>query len=129
MDDKFDILKEKNDKFDSDLVSVNRDYEEVVNFINKNVDKILVGLLNGKSIGIIFVNENDDYIKNIEDIINKFNGSIVFNIILKENIINLEKLKEMLIKLGIDVKNVNDVVNYIIDIFKKEDVSDILIYF
>lgn len=63
LDDKFNILKEKNDKLDSDLASVNRDYEEAVNFINKNVDKILAGSLNGKSIGIISANENDDYTK------------------------------------------------------------------
>ncbi|HBF2302033.1 TPA: copper transporter [Clostridioides difficile] len=128
LDDKFDILKEKNDKLDSDLASVNRDYEEAVNFINKNVDKILAGSLNGKSIGIISANENDDYTKNIEDIINKSNGSIAFNIILKENITNPEKLKEMSTKLGTDVKNANDAVNYIIDTLKKEDASDILTY-
>ena len=103
LDDKFNILKEKNDKLDSDLASVNRDYEEAVNFINKNVDKILAGSLNGKSIGIISANENDDYTKNIEDIINKS-------------------------KLGTDVKNANDAVNYIIDTLKKEDASDILTY-
>ncbi|HID9702789.1 TPA: copper transporter, partial [Clostridioides difficile] len=128
LDDKFNILKEKNDKLDSDLASVNRDYEEAVNFINKNVDKILAGSLNGKSIGIISANENDDYTKNIEDIINKSNGSIAFNIILKENITNPEKLKEMSTKLGTDVKNANDAVNYIIDTLKKEDASDILTY-
>ncbi len=43
-------------------------------------------------------------IQNIEDIINKSNGSIAFNIILKENITNPEKLKEMSTKLGTDVK-------------------------
>ncbi|NIZ87249.1 copper transporter, partial [Clostridioides difficile] len=128
LDDKFNILKEKNDKLDSDLASVNRDYEEAVNFINKNVDKILAGSLNGKSIGIISANENDDYTKNIEDIINKSNGSIAFNIVLKENITNPEKLKEMSTKLGTDVKNANDAVNYIIDTLKKEDASDILTY-
>ncbi|MDW0041195.1 copper transporter [Clostridioides difficile] len=128
LDDKFNILKEKNDKLDSDLANVNRDYEEAVNFINKNVDKILAGSLNGKSIGIISANENDDYTKNIEDIINKSNGSIAFNIVLKENITNPEKLKEMSTKLGTDVKNANDAVNYIIDTLKKEDASDILTY-
>lgn len=67
-------------------------------------------------------------IQNIEDIINKSNGSIAFNIILKENITNPEKLKEMSTKLGTDVKNANDAVNYIIDTLKKEDASDILTY-
>lgn len=62
LDDKFNILKE-NDKLDVDLAKVNKDYEEAINFINKNVDKVLIGSLSGKSIGIISANENDDYTK------------------------------------------------------------------
>lgn len=128
LDTKFENLKSKNDKLEQDLSSLTKDYDASINYINQNVDKLIADELSEKNIGIISTNENNDYTKNLEDTIVKANGSVSFNISIKNNINNLKKIEEASQKIGVELKDSKDLIEYIIESLKSEDASIKLSY-
>lgn len=128
LDTKFEDLKNKNDNLEETLASLTTDYDKAVEFINQNVDKIIIDELQGKNIGIISTNENNDYTKEIEETITKANGSLAFDIVLKNSIYDETKLKEVAEKLNVEIKSTQDLINYIVETLKNEDASDKLMY-
>ena len=123
LDTKFENLKSKNDKLENDLDSITNSYDDSIEYINKNIDKLISNELLEKNIGVISTNENNDYTKDIEDIISKANGSLSFDITIKNNIIDSNKIKEVSQKLGVELKDSKDLIEYIIESLKSEDAS------
>lgn len=128
LDTKFENLKSKNDKLEQDLSSLTKDYDASINYINQNVDKLIADELSEKNIGIISTNENNDYTKNLEDTIVKANGSVSFNISIKNNINNVNKIEEASQKTGVELKDSKGLIEYIIESLKSEDASIKLSY-
>ena len=128
LDTKFENLKSKNDKLEQDLSSLTKDYDASINYINQNVDKLITDELSEKNIGIISTNENNDYTKNLEDTIVKANGSVSFNISIKNNINNVNKIEEVSQKTGVELKDSKGLIEYIIESLKSEDASIKLSY-
>ena len=128
LDTKFENLKSKNDKLEQKLESLTKDYDDSISYINKNVDKLIANELSEKNIGIISTNENNDYTKNLEDTIVKANGSVSFNISIKNNINNAKKIEEVSQKIGVELKDSKDLIEYIIESLKSEDASIKLSY-
>ena len=118
LDSKFEDLKTTNDNLEEGLANLSSDYDQSIEFINKNSDKIIVDGLLEKNIGIISTNESNDYTKEIEEIITKANGVLSFNIILTDSIENKEKLKEASNNLNIEIKSTQDLINYITECLK-----------
>jgi len=118
LDSKFEDLKTTNDNLEESLANLSSDYDQSIEFINKNSDKIIVDGLLEKNIGIISTNESNDYTKEIEEIITKSNGVLSFNIILTDNIENKEKLKEASDNLNIEIKSTQDLINYVTECLK-----------
>jgi len=118
LDSKFEDLKTTNDNLEESLANLSSDYDQSIEFINKNSDKIIVDGLLEKNIGIISTNESNDYTKEIEEIITKANGILSFNIILTDNIENKEKLKEASDNLNIEIKSTQDLINYVTECLK-----------
>lgn len=123
LDTKFENLKSKNDKLENNLDSITNSYDDSIEYINKNIDKLISNELLEKNIGVISTNENNDYTKDIEDIISKANGSLSFDITIKNNIIDSNKIKEVSQKLGVELKDSKDLIEYIIESLKSEDAS------
>ena len=128
LDTKFENLKSKNDKLEKDLDSTTKSYDDSIDYINKNIDKLISNELLEKNIGVISTNENNDYTKDIEDIISKANGSLSFHITIKNNIIDNNKIKEVSQKVGVELKDSKDLIEYIIESLKSEDASIKLAY-
>ncbi len=128
LDTKFENLKSKNDKLEQDLSSLTKDYDASINYINQNVDKLITDELSEKNIGIISTNENNDYTKNLEDTIVKANGSVSFNISIKNNINNVNKIEEVSQKTGVELKDSKGLIEYIIESLKSEEASIKLSY-
>ena len=128
LDTKFENLKSKNDKLENDLDSITNSYDDSIEYINKNIDKLISNELLEKNIGVISTNENNDYTKDIEEIISKANGSLSFDITIKNNIIDSNKIKEVSQKLGVELKDSKDLIEYIIESLKSEDASIKLAY-
>ena len=121
LDKKFDNLKEKNDTLEEDLAKITEEYNKSIEFIDANFDKILVNELLDKNIGVISTNQSEDYTKDIEETIVKANGNIAFNIAIKNTIYDEKKLEEVSTKLGLEIKDANDIVTYILDSLNSTD--------
>jgi len=121
LDKKFDNLKEKNDTLEKDLAKMTEEYNKSIEFIDANFDKILVNELLDKNIGVISTNQSEDYTRDIEETIVKANGNIAFNIAIKNTIYDEKKLEEVSTKLGLEIKDANDIVTYILDSLNSTD--------
>ena len=121
LDKKFDNLKEKNDTLEQDLDKITEEYNKSIEYIDANFDKILVNELLDKNIGVISTNQSEDYTRDIEETIVKANGNIAFNIAIKNTIYDEKKLEEVSTKLGLEIKDANDIVTYILDSLNSTD--------
>ena len=82
-------------------------------FINDNVNNLVVGRLTDKNIGIISTNQDNDYTKEINEIITTANGNVAFDITLNNNIFNEKKIEELATKLNSEIKDTKDIMAYI----------------
>ena len=110
----FDDLKEKNKNLQSDIESLNGDIEATREYIDKNIDVLTKDVLTDKNTGIILTNENSDYSEDVEKLITNANGTLSFNIVIKDNISDEEKLAALSKDLNKTFKSSQDVINYIL---------------
>ena len=110
----FDDLKEKNKNLQSKIELLNGNIEKVTEYIDKNVDVLTKDVLTDKNTGIILTNENNDYSEDIEKLITNANGTISFNIVIKDIINDESKLANLSKELDKTFKSSQDVINYII---------------
>ena len=113
LDKQFNTLKETNDTLEKSLEAVKGDYDKAIDFINKNVDSLVTNRLENKSIGIISTNQDNNYTSEIDDIITKASGNVAFDIVLRNNIYDEEKLEELSSKLNQEFKSTKDIMLYI----------------
>ena len=111
----FDDLKEKNKNLQSEIDVLNGDIETVREYIDNNIDLLTKGVLTDKNTGIILTRENNDYSEEIENLITNANGTVSFNIVIKDNINDEEKLATLSKELNKTFKSSQDVINYIMD--------------
>ena len=124
LDNKFDTLKETNDNLEKSLANLNEDYDKAMAFINDNVNSLVANRLTDKSIGIISTNQDNDYTKDIDNIITTANGDIAFDIVLKNNILNEKKIEELSTKLNLEFKTTKDIIVYIQQALSENNASE-----
>ena len=124
LDNKFDTLKKTNDNLEKSLADLKDDYDNVIGFINENVNTLVLDRLTDKNIGIISTNQDNDYTKEIDDIINAANGNVVFDITINNNIFNEKKISELATKLNLEFKTTKDVMVYIEQALSESDVNE-----
>lgn len=110
----FDDLKEKNKNLQSEIEVLNGDIDKVREYIDKNLDVLTKDVLTDKNTGIILTTENHDYSEEIEKLIENANGVVSFNIVIKDNISDEEKLADLSKNLNKTFKSSQDVINYIV---------------
>lgn len=113
LDNKFDALKVTNDNLEKSLADLSDDYDKAIAFINDNVNNLVVGRLTDKNIGIISTNQDNDYTKEINEIITTANGNVAFDITLNNNIFNEKKIEALATKLNLEIKDTKDIIVYI----------------
>lgn len=119
LDVKFEKLKNTNNDLKAKLKSLNLNYDKTINFINANVDKIILEELTDKNVGIISINKNED-INHVEDTILKANGNLLFNINFTDKFIDEVLLTELSEQVEMDIKNSEQLVSYVLDALKNE---------
>ena len=124
LDSKFNKLKDTNDSLEKSLDNLKGEYNKAIDFINKNVDSLVLNRLTDKSIGIISTNQDNNYTASIDDIITKANGKVAFDIVLKNNIYNEKKLEELSAKLNIEFKSTKDVMVYIEQVLSEKSAAE-----
>ena len=124
LDSKFNKLKDTNDSLEKSLDNLKGEYNKAIDFINKNVDSLVLNRLTDKSIGIISTNQDNNYTTAIDGIITKANGKVAFDIVLKNNIYNEKKLEELSAKLDIEFKSTKDVMVYIEQVLSEKSAAE-----
>ena len=124
LDSKFNKLKDTNDSLEKSLDNLKGEYNKAIDFINKNVDSLVLNRLTDKSIGIISTNQDNNYTTAIDGIITKANGKVAFDIVLKNNIYNEKKLEELSAKLNIEFKSTKDVMVYIEQVLSEKSADE-----
>lgn len=123
LDNKFDALKVTNDNLEKSLADLSDDYDKAIAFINDNVNNLVVGRLTDKNIGIISTNQDNDYTKEINEIITTANGNVAFDITLNNNIFNEKKIEELATKLNLEIKDTKDIMAYIEEALSESNAS------
>ena len=124
LDSKFNKLKDTNDSLEKSLDNLKGEYNKAIDFINENVDSLVLNRLTDKSIGIISTNQDNNYTTAIDGIITKANGKVAFDIVLKNNIYNEKKLEELSAKLDINFKSTKDVMVYIEQVLSEKSAAE-----
>ncbi|MGL5694461.1 MAG: copper transporter [Peptostreptococcaceae bacterium] len=112
LDVKFEDLRTVNNELETNLKDLKSDYEKIIGFINENYEKLTSDQLLDKSIGIISIGSNNDSTQ-IEKSISNANGNVLFNINLHSNIVDENKIKEVSDKVGVEIKNAQELIDYI----------------
>lgn len=123
LDNKFDALKVTNDNLEKSLADLSDDYDKAIAFINDNVNNLVVGRLTDKNIGIISTNQDNDYTKEINEIITTANGNVAFDITLNNNIFNEKKIEALATKLNLEIKDTKDIMAYIEEALSESNAS------
>lgn len=110
----FEALKDKNKNLQSEIEALNGNIDVMREYIDKNIGVLTADVLTDKNTGIILTSENDDYSQNIEELIKQANGSVSFNIVIKDNISDKDKLESLSKSLNKNFKSSQDVIDYII---------------
>lgn len=110
----FEALKDKNKNLQSEIEALNGNIDVMREYIDKNIGVLTADVLTDKNTGIILTSENDDYSENIEELIKQANGSVSFNIVIKDNISDKDKLESLSKSLNKNFKSSQDVIDYII---------------
>ena len=111
----FESLKDKNKNLHSQIEDLNGELDTIKEFVDKNIDALTQDVLTDKNTGIILTSENNDYSEIVEDLIKKANGTVSFNIIVKDNINKEDKLSEISMSLNKTFESSSDVINYIVE--------------
>ncbi len=118
LDEKFEQIKKTNNDLEGKLEIKEDEYNKLAQYVNDNYTKLISGELQGKNIGIISTRETYDYNEDISKTILEANGSVAFDIVLKEGITDKDKIKEFSSSQGVELKTSKDVINYIVDSLK-----------
>lgn len=124
LDAKFEDIKTTNDKLSGKLDKREKEYKKLVNYLNENYAVLIKDQLQGKSVGIISTTENYDYTQDISKTITDANGTVAFDVALKGNLSNNDKIKELSSALQLQLKAEKDVINYIMDCLKEENAME-----
>lgn len=111
----FEALKDKNKTLQSQINDLDGNVDDLKEYIDNNIDILTQDALTDKNTGIILTSDNNDYSEDIENLILKANGTVSFNIMIKDNISNEEKLAELSKSLNKTFKSSQDIIDYIVD--------------
>lgn len=127
LDKRFEELKKTNDKLEDSLGKLTEEYDEAIEFINQNTDKIIVGVLPERSVGIISTNENNNYNSEISETLTKANASVAFDIVIKDSLLDEAKYEELSTNLGAEIKSSEELMNFIVEALSAEGNKDKII--
>lgn len=128
LDKRFEELKTKNDKLEDSLGKLTKDYDEAIEFINQNTDKIIVDVLADRNVGIISTNENNDYNNEVSDTLAKATANVAFDIVIKDNLLDDSKYIDISNYLETEIKSSDELINFIVDLLNTEGSKDKLTY-
>jgi hypothetical protein len=118
LDKEFQNLKSKNDFLQESLDTTQQDYNDLVTYIDNNYVYLIQNQLEAKNIGIISTTQDYDYKIDVSDIITHSGGNVAFDIIIKNEVLDQNKLEEVSKEFDTEVKSTVQFANYIGELLK-----------
>ncbi len=125
LENKFNLIKEENTKRENEILNITKENENLNKYIENSFSYVVDNKLEGKNIGIIKTTE-DYFYPNIEEIINKANGNVAFNIAIKDKLINEFEIDELNKEFKLNLKDKNELISYICQITYLDKNIDLL---
>ncbi|WFD09020.1 copper transporter [Tepidibacter hydrothermalis] len=125
LENKFNLMKEENTKKENDILNITKENENLNKYIENSFSYVVDNKLEGKNIGIIKTTE-DYFYPNVEEVINKANGHMAFNIVIKDKLINEFEIAELNKVFNLNLKDKNEFINYICQITYVDKNTDLL---
>ncbi|CAH2212900.1 copper transporter [Tepidibacter aestuarii] len=125
LENKFNLIKEENSKMENKILNTTKENENLNKYIENTFSYVIDNKLEGKNIGIVKTTE-DYFYPNVEEIINKANGSVAFNIVIKDKLVNEFEIGELNKEFNLNLKDKNELINYICQITYVDKNIDLL---
>ncbi|MEJ8553677.1 copper transporter [Tepidibacter sp. Z1-5] len=115
LEKKFNLIKEENNKREDKILHMTKENENLNKYIENSFSYIVDNKLKEKNIGIIKTTE-DYFYPNVEEVINKANGNVAFNIVIKDKLVNEFEIDGLNKEFNLNLKDKNELINYICQI-------------
>ncbi|WP_099188148.1 copper transporter [Tepidibacter mesophilus] len=125
LENKFNVIKQQNSKMDNKILNITKENENLNKYIENTLSYVVNNKLEGKNIGIIKTTE-DYFYPNVEEVINKANGKVAFNIVIKDKLVNEFEINELNKEFNVNLKDKNEFMNYICQITYVDKNVDLL---
>ena len=119
LDKEFKDLKSENKSLEESIIAKNEDYNNLVTYIDNNYVYLIQNQLEGKSIGVISTTQDYDYKIDVSDTITHAGGNVAFDIIIKDEILDKNKLEEISDEFNTEVKSTSQLATYIGELLKE----------
>jgi hypothetical protein len=113
LDKEFEDLNSKNNFLQESLDTTQEKYNDLVTYIDNNYVYLIQNQLEGKNIGVISTTQDYDYKIDVSDIITHSGGNITFDITIKNDVLDQNKLEQVSKEFDTEVKSTVQLANYI----------------
>ncbi|WP_101773011.1 copper transporter [Peptostreptococcus faecalis] len=120
IDNKFKILKEKDEKIVAENERLQEDLNSTIKYIESNKELLTAGKLSGKTVGILSFNEKEST-EDIESIVSNSGGKIGFNIVVNETVLDNDSVKKVNDKLHLKLTKKKELLDLITDSIKNSN--------
>jgi hypothetical protein len=125
LENKFNIIKQQNSNTENKLLHITKENENLNKYIENTLSYVVDKKLEGKNIGILKTTE-DYFYPNVEEVINKANGNVAFNIVIKDKLLNEFEIAQFNEEFSLNLKDKNELINYICQITYVDKNIDLL---
>ncbi len=125
LEGRFANIKGENETLEKQIVHLTKNNENLNKYIENTYDYVIDNKLLGKNIGIIQTTE-DYFYPNVKEFIYKAKGNVVFEILIKDKVVDNIDLNLLGQELNIPLKDKQELVKYICKVIYEDKNADLL---
>ncbi|SHH08558.1 copper transporter [Tepidibacter thalassicus] len=125
LENRFEIIKTENEKLEDSILNLTKKNENLNKYIENTFDYVIDAKLEGKNIGIVKTTE-DYFYPNVKEFIDKAKGNVVFDIVIKDKLLEDTDLSVLNKEFNISLNNKYELVNYIMKLIYEDKNVELL---
>jgi MFS superfamily sulfate permease-like transporter len=125
LENRFENIKTENQELESNILNLTKKNENLNKYIENTFDYIIDARLEGKNIGILKTTE-DYFYPNVKEFINKAKGNVVFDITIKDKIVEDIDFNVLNQEFNTALNNKEELINYICKVIYEDKNIELL---